>query len=151
MRELYFVRHGESLWNLEDKICGATDAPLTEKGHEQAVKTGKVIADSGIQADMILFSPLQRAADTARHISEITGIPARMEPRLIEQNFGIWEGTSPRKSEAFQMAKQNFICSYGTGESIRRFFCFEVVIQTAKCFAFKLPYAFSCKVKFSST
>ena len=120
MRELYFVRHGESLWNLEDKICGATDAPLTEKGHEQAVKTGKVIADSGIQADMILFSPLQRAVDTARHISEITGIPARMEPRLIEQNFGIWEGTSPRKSEAFQMAKQNFICSYGTGESMFR-------------------------------
>ena len=120
MRELYFVRHGESLWNLEDKICGATDAPLTEKGHEQAVKTGKVIADSGIQADMILFSPLQRAADTARHISEITGIPARIEPRLIEQNFGIWEGTSPRKSEAFQLAKQNFICSYGTGESMFR-------------------------------
>ena len=120
MRELYFVRHGESLWNLEDKICGATDAPLTEKGHEQAVKTGKVIANSGIQADMILFSPLQRAADTARHISEITGIPARIEPRLIEQNFGIWEGTSPRKSEAFQLAKQNFICSYGTGESMFR-------------------------------
>ena len=116
MRELYFVRHGESLWNLEDKICGAT----AEKGHEQAVKTGKVIADSGIQADMILFSPLQRAADTARHISEITGIPARIEPRLIEQNFGIWEGTSPRKSEAFQLAKQNFICSYGTGESMFR-------------------------------
>ena len=70
MRELYFVRHGESLWNLEDKICGATDAPLTEKGHEQAVKTGKVIADSGIQADMILFSPLQRQIDRAefRHL-----------------------------------------------------------------------------------
>ena len=60
MKELYFVRHGESLWNLEDKICGATDAPLTEKGREQAVKTGKVIAESGIRADMILYSPLQR-------------------------------------------------------------------------------------------
>ena len=39
---------------------------------------------------------------------------------MIEQNFGIWEGTSPRKSEAFQLAKQNFICSYGTGESMFR-------------------------------
>ena len=120
MRELYFVRHGESQWNLEDKICGATDAPLTEKGHEQALKTGKIIAESGIRADRILYSPLQRAADTARHISDITGIPAQVEPRLIEQNFGIWEGTSPRKSEAFQRAKQNFICSYGTGESMFR-------------------------------
>ena len=120
MKELYFVRHGESLWNVEDKICGATDAPLTEKGHEQAVKTGKVILEAGIRADLILYSPLQRAADTARHISEITGIPARVEPRLIEQNFGIWEGTSPRKSAAFQQAKQNFICSYGSGESMFR-------------------------------
>ena len=103
MRELYFVRHGESLWNLEDKICGATDAPLTEKGREQAVKTGKVIAESGIRADMILYSPLQRAADTARAISEITGIPAKVEPRLIEQNFGVWEGTSPRNSRDFYL------------------------------------------------
>lgn len=70
MKELCFVRHGESLWNLEDKICGATDSPLTEKGHEQAITTGKVIVESGIRADMILYSPLQRAADTARHISE---------------------------------------------------------------------------------
>ena len=120
MKELYFVRHGESLWNAEDKICGATDVPLTEKGHEQAVETGRVILASGIHADMILYSPLKRAADTARHIADITGIQAEMEPRLIEQNFGIWEGTSPRKSEAFQRAKQNFVCSYGSGESMFR-------------------------------
>lgn len=120
MKELYFVRHGESVWNVEDKICGASDVPLTQRGHEQALNTGKVILESGIHADMILFSPLQRAADTAQLISDITGIPAKVEPRLIEQNFGIWEGTSPRKSEAFQQAKQNFICSYGTGESMFR-------------------------------
>ena len=120
MKELYFVRHGESLWNVADKICGATDVPLTEKGHEQAVKTGQLIVASGIRADKILYSPLQRAADTARHISELTGIPAQAEPRLIEQNFGVWEGTGPRKSEAFHRAKQNFICSYGTGESMFR-------------------------------
>ena len=120
MGHIYFIRHGESQWNVEDKICGATDVPLTEKGHEQAIITGKKFLELGYTADEILCSPLMRAADTAKHISEITGIPARMEPRLIEQNFGIWEGTSPRKSEAFQLAKQNFICSYGTGESMFR-------------------------------
>ncbi len=120
MHELYFVRHGESLWNKEDKICGVADAPLTEKGREQAVTTGRVILESGLRADMILHSPLQRAADTARQISLITGIPAQEEPRLIEQNFGVWEGTSPRNSEAFRKAKQNFICSYGNGESMFR-------------------------------
>lgn len=106
MGHIYFIRHGESQWNVEDKICGATDVPLTEKGHEQAILTGKKFLELGYTADEILSSPLIRAADTARHISEITGIPVRFEPRLIEQNFGIWEGTSPRSSEEFFKAKQ---------------------------------------------
>ena len=120
MKKVYFVRHGESQWNAEDKICGVTDSPLTEKGRLQAVETGKVILELGIHADMILFSPLIRAAGTASQISEITGIPLREEPRLIEQAFGIWEGTSPRNSEDFYRAKLNFINSFGTGESIFR-------------------------------
>ena len=85
---VYFVRHGQTIWNVENKICGATDIALTKTGHEQAVETGKKILEEGIQADEILHSPLIRARDTALHISEITGIPAREEPRLTEQNFG---------------------------------------------------------------
>lgn len=117
---IYFIRHGESMWNLEDKICGATDVPLTDKGHEQAVMTGRKFLEMGYQADLILYSPLIRARDTARHISEITGLPMKEEPRLIEQNFGIWEGTSPRNSRGFFEAKQHFINSFGTGESMFR-------------------------------
>lgn len=117
---VYFVRHGESQWNVEDKICGAVDSPLTEKGRAQAVETGNAILREGIRADVILYSPLRRAAVTAQMISEITGIPAQEEPRLIEQNFGVWEGTSPRDSEAFFKAKQNFIDSFGGGESMFR-------------------------------
>ena len=120
MKAIYFVRHGESQWNVQDKICGATDIPLTEKGHQQAINTGRVIVEAGIHADEILYSPLQRAAETARHISEMTGIPLREEPRLTEQNFGIWEGTSPRNSLAFYQAKLNFINSFGNGESMFR-------------------------------
>ena len=90
MHTLYFVRHGQTIWNVENKICGATDIALTDLGHQQAIETGKKILEEGIQADEILYSPLVRAAETARHISEVTGIPARMEPRLIEQDFGKW-------------------------------------------------------------
>lgn len=93
MGHFYFVRHGQTVWNVEGKICGATDIALTELGHEQAIATGKKILEEHIHADEILYSPLTRAADTAKHISEITGIPARMEPRLKEQNFGKWEST----------------------------------------------------------
>ena len=120
MGHVYFIRHGESSWNVKDRICGATDVPLTEKGHEQAVLAGEKFMKLGYSADEILCSPLMRAADTARHISEITGIPVRTDPRLIEQNFGIWEGTSPRNSPGFFAAKQCFINSFGTGESMFR-------------------------------
>ena len=117
MSKLYFVRHGESEWNVADKICGRTDIPLTKRGHEQAVETGKKIVAEGIKADEILYSPLLRAADTAKHISEMTGIPAHMEPRLIEQNFGKYESTV-RNGEEFQKAKQQFITRYDGGESM---------------------------------
>lgn len=119
MGHFYFVRHGQTVWNVEGKICGATDIALTELGHEQAIETGKKILEEHIHADEILYSPLMRAADTAKHISEITGIPARMEPRLKEQNFGKWE-SKPRGGAEFKAAKQSFACSYEGGESMLR-------------------------------
>ncbi|MDD6331509.1 MAG: histidine phosphatase family protein [Clostridium sp.] len=117
MGHFYFARHGQTIWNVENKICGATDIALTELGHQQAVDLGQKILEEGIRIDEILYSPLIRAAETARHISEITGVPRRMEPRLIEQNFGRYEST-PRDGEEFRQAKMNFICSYDGGESM---------------------------------
>ncbi len=117
MHTLYFVRHGQTIWNVENKICGATDIALTDLGHQQAIETGKKILEEGIQADEILYSPLVRAAETARHISEVTGIPARMEPRLIEQNFGKWEST-PRDGADFRKAKEQFLSRFEGGESM---------------------------------
>ena len=119
MGHFYFVRHGQTIWNAENKICGATDIALTELGHQQAIETGKKILEEGITADEILHSPLIRAADTAKHISVITGIPMRMEPRLIEQNFGKWEST-PRNGADFKKAKEFFACSHEGGESTLR-------------------------------
>ena len=117
MYTLYFVRHGQTIWNIENKICGLTDSPLTERGHKQAEETGRKILEAGIHADEILYSPLMRAADTARHISKMTGIPMREEPRLIERNLGKWEST-PRDGAKFQKAKAQFIYRFQGGESV---------------------------------
>ena len=57
------------------------------------------------------------AEKTAKHISEITGIPAKAEPRLTEQNFGKYEGT-PRNGEEFRIAKRDFVSRYDGGESM---------------------------------
>ena len=117
MSYVYFVRHGQTIWNVENKICGATDIALTDLGHQQAIDTGKKILEQGIKADEILYSPLVRAKDTAIHISEITGIPAREEIRLKEQNFGKYEST-PRHGAEFEEAKKQFACRYEGGESM---------------------------------
>ena len=85
MHTLYFTRHGETVWNVENKICGMTDSPLTERGRQQARKLGEAVKASGVHIDEILYSPLSRAADTAMAIAEATGLPARCEPRLREQ------------------------------------------------------------------
>lgn len=117
MKKLYFARHGQTVWNAENKICGATDIPLTALGHEQAEELGRLIAAKDYGIDEILYSPLRRAADTARHIHEIIGIPLREEPRLKEQNFGKWEST-PRDGAAFQAAKAQFVNRNQGGESM---------------------------------
>ena len=119
MPHIYFARYAQTVWNVENKICGATDIELTEKGHEQAELLGKKILEEGIKIDKILYSPLIRAAETARHISEITGIPMECEERLKEQCFGKYEGT-PRDGEEFAVAKTYFINSYEDGESMLR-------------------------------
>ncbi len=116
---VYFVRHGQTVWNVANKICGATDVELTELGHQQAIETGYKIKEQGVKADCILYSPLMRAKDTAIHISEITGIPAEEEPRLMEQNFGKYESTA-RNGAEFQEAKKQFVIRYEGGESMLR-------------------------------
>ena len=119
MDHLYFTRHGETTWNAANKICGATDVELTEHGRIQAAELGKMLSTEEYGIEEILYSPLIRAADTALIISEMTGIPARPEPRLTEQCFGIWEGT-PRDGEDFAAAKENFLDNFGGGESMMR-------------------------------
>lgn len=117
MGKIYFTRHGQTIWNVENKICGATDIALTELGHEQGIALGKKIKEEGLKIDEILYSPLMRAADTAKHIAEETGIPCRVENRLKEQNFGKYEST-PRNGEEFKGAKTQFVNHFEGGESM---------------------------------
>lgn len=117
MHTLYFTRHGQTTWNVENKICGITDAPLTAQGHAQAQALAQSIQAGGYAIDEILTSPLSRAADTARHIAQLTGLPLRIEPRLREQCFGRFEGT-PRDGAEFRAARANFVQRFDGGESM---------------------------------
>lgn len=83
------LRHGETTYNADgNRYCGRTDAPLTEKGIQQAKEV--CILLKNIRFDGIYSSPLSRAFDTAR-IACGNG-QVEKEERLIEADFGKWEG-----------------------------------------------------------
>ena len=117
MQSLYFPRHGETVWNVENKICGVTDIPLTDRGRAQARALGRRLAAEPTGITRILCSPLVRASETARLIAAETGLPLTVEPRLREQAFGRYEGT-PRNGAAFALAKLHFIDRFDGGESM---------------------------------
>lgn len=88
--QLYVLRHGTTLWNLEHKIQGATDIPLHEIGREEALLIREKVRDLPIQA--IYTSPLKRALETAQLIHPDPTIPCIVDRALQEVSFGDWEG-----------------------------------------------------------
>lgn len=88
---LYLVRHGETDWNLQRRIQGATDIPLNETGREQARRAGRLLAQR--RWDAVIASPLSRAYDTASIIAAELGLPApTTDDRLVERRYGDAEG-----------------------------------------------------------
>jgi probable phosphoglycerate mutase len=69
---------------------GRLDIPLTDHGREQACRAAEQLAGAGV--DAIYTSPLSRARDTATVIAAATGAPLTIEPRLIEVDYGAFEG-----------------------------------------------------------
>lgn len=86
---LYFVRHGETQYNIEKRMQGHCDSPLTEKGVFQAKSVGKGLSD--INFDAAYSSDSQRVLDTAKYAIGDRDIALIIDPRLKEMNFGVLE------------------------------------------------------------
>lgn len=89
---IYLVRHGQTKWNVEHKLQGHQDSPLTELGIKQAQWLGESIQDE--QIDIIYSSSSLRARRTAELIRDLKGIDIIESNDLREINLGIWEGKS---------------------------------------------------------
>ena len=87
---LIIVRHGETTYNIEGRITGMSDAPLTELGKYQAERVGAYLADKSI--DAIVASDLQRARETAQAIANHHALPVLEDADLREIGMGEWEG-----------------------------------------------------------
>jgi probable phosphoglycerate mutase len=99
--ELYFVRHGETNWNVEGRYQGTRDIPINERGRAQADLNGtllnELLARSGRKATDFgwYVSPLGRTRETMDRIRARVGEPlpdVTIDPRLVEISFGAYEG-----------------------------------------------------------
>ena len=115
--KIYSTRHGETQWNLENKIVGVTDLPLTHKGIEQAKKLAEYLKEKG-DINLIVTSPMQRAKQTAMYAANAIGAELIVDERLREWDYGSFEGLD-RYADGFYENKRQFATKMrGNGESL---------------------------------
>ncbi len=93
MPTLALVRHGQSLWNKQNRFTGWVDVPLTELGEEEARRAGELLAD--LHFDVAYTSSLIRAQETLRIIIEVAGfqgLPIIRDQALNERHYGDLQG-----------------------------------------------------------
>ena len=96
---LYYIRHGETDWNVESRLQGQRDIPINANGRAQADRCGNILHEQfslGPDADIdFVASPLGRTRETMERLRTALGRDPhayRTDPRLLEVSFGRWEG-----------------------------------------------------------
>jgi broad specificity phosphatase PhoE len=90
MLYLYFVRHGQTEWNAENRIQGRQDSNLTEQGMEHANQLGESLKE--VEWTAIYSSQSMRALKTAEIVKRERPLLIRQDERLMEMHLGDWEG-----------------------------------------------------------
>nr|WP_238357589.1 histidine phosphatase family protein [Cohnella zeiphila] len=89
------MRHGETFWNADrNRYCGRSDIPLSPNGERQAQEAARRLQSSGVAFSAVYSSPLRRARQTAGPLAASERLPVREDRRLIEIDFGEWDGVT---------------------------------------------------------
>jgi 2,3-bisphosphoglycerate-dependent phosphoglycerate mutase len=113
MYKIVFIRHGESVWNLENRFTGWADVDLTPTGVEQARSAGRVLTQRGFDFDVAYTSMLQRATRTLWHcLDEMqrTWLPVVHAWRLNERHYGALQGLN--KSDTAQQYGESQVLAW---------------------------------------
>jgi probable phosphoglycerate mutase len=92
---IILIRHGETEWNVEGRMQGHLDSPLTDMGEEQARAVGERL--QGLTLASLYSSDLGRARQTAAHIP--FSAEMKLDPRLRERHLGIFQGLTSAEAE----------------------------------------------------
>ena len=101
--KLVLLRHGQSQWNLENRFTGWVDVDLTDTGHAEAERAGKLMRDEGLQFDAVHTSVLRRAIttmQTATRIMDQQWVPVNRSWRLNERHYGSLAGLNKAETAA---------------------------------------------------
>lgn len=101
MKKLIMLRHGESLWNKENRFTGWTDVVLSPKGEEEARNAGKILKKNNIKIDIAYTSVLKRANQTlflTLENNDNLGIPVIRNYRLNERHYGALQGLNKEET-----------------------------------------------------
>jgi len=139
---LCIIRHGETAWNAEGRVQGQTDVPLSGVGRAQARAVANALARStnalSARADerfaALYASDLVRVTQTAAPAAERLGLHARLDARLRERHYGVFETLTyvdakehfPEDYARFKLRDPDY--DFGTGESLRGFYA-----RTVEC------------------
>lgn len=91
MKYLYIIRHGESEWNVEGRMQGRLDSPLTEHGKKQASANGALLKKLG-GVDRVWASPAGRTTETAFLVNSFVRAELEFAEELMERDCGAWSG-----------------------------------------------------------
>jgi len=94
--KIFLVRHGETEWNMQNRLQGNKDSPLTPGGIQQALEVKKSLEQFTI--DHAYVSPLKRAKDTMRIILNDREVEVAIKDNLREINLGPWEGKTRQET-----------------------------------------------------
>ncbi len=103
MKKIVLLRHGESIWNKENRFTGWTDVDLTPKGVEEARNAGKVLRDNGFTFDIAYTSVLKRAIRTlwiSLDEMNLMWLPIHNTWRLNERHYGALQGLNKAETAA---------------------------------------------------
>jgi 2,3-bisphosphoglycerate-dependent phosphoglycerate mutase len=103
MHKLVLLRHGESVWNRENRFTGWTDVDLSERGREEAREAGRLLKAGGFEFDLAFTSVLKRAIRTlwtALDEMDLMWIPVRNSWRLNERHYGALQGLNKAETAA---------------------------------------------------
>lgn len=103
MYTLVLIRHGESVWNKENRFTGWKDVPLSDRGHDEAEAAGQLLLDEGYNFDIAYTSVLKRAIRTLWHVMEemdLMWIPVIRSWKLNERHYGALQGLNKAETAA---------------------------------------------------